>query len=77
MKEVQLVKGGWSCDAGYVWWAYVCELDVNHTRYGGKKLFEPDNSRPDNDVMSPVSSCEKWCKENGYKIVRRTEGMTS
>ena len=77
MKEVQLVKRGWSSDAGYIWWAHVCEIDIGQSTYRGKKLFEPNNNTRRDNVMFPVLSCEKWCKKKGYKIIRRTIGMTS
>ncbi|MCK4252284.1 hypothetical protein KAX97_12620 [candidate division WOR-3 bacterium] len=61
--EVKIVWGGWSCNAGYVHWAYVCDIRKEVPWYAktqqdkevcsiGKKLFEPplrtETSNPKN-----------------------------
>lgn len=51
MEKVVLVRGGWSCQLGYVHWAYVAKhvegQPVNTIRPGcekiGEKLYQPPN----------------------------------
>lgn len=61
-KKVKIVWGGWSCNAGYVHWAYVCEIQEAPDYYKnasysekligtiGKKLFEAPNR---NEIDNP------------------------
>ena len=64
--NVKIVWGGWSCVAGYVHWAYVCEINpvadyaIRAGNYQdqqvstiGNRLFEPHNRT---DIYYPKNS---------------------
>jgi len=82
--NVKIVWGGWSCAAGYVYWAYVCEIKkvpdwargkiVDEFRGEdiesiGKKVYEPPSSGPNDDNKFPKGLCQQWCKEHNHKII--------
>ena len=78
--DVVLVRGGWSCEAGYIQWAYVAKAKPpDESRKGrfvgavnvyemsriGERLFEPPTSREN----SPTPIVEKWIKDNGHNLI--------
>ena len=81
--DVKIVWGGWSCAAGYIDWAYVCEVQAVPVQYKGivdegfnaedvmsigKRLFQPPNSL-NGEKGKPVDKCKEWIKLEGYHSV--------
>ena len=81
--NVKIVWGGWSCAAGYIDWAYVCQIKEVEERFKelvidgfrgediesiGEKLYEPPNSL-NGEKGNPKELCRQWCEENNHKII--------
>jgi len=76
-KKVFIVKGGWSCNAGYVVWSYVAEdtgIEASYakTQYDkciakiGKRLFEPVNRLGSMYKGELLNKCIQFVKDNKY-----------
>ena len=75
-KKVFIVKGGWSCNAGYIVWAYVAEdkekspfyatLYDKHISRIGKRLFEPPNILNSKYEDELLNKCVEFVKNNNY-----------
>jgi hypothetical protein len=76
-KRVFIVKGGWSCNAGYMVWAYVAEDTGEKVTYAktlydkqiariGKRLFEQPNKLGDMYEDELLNKSIEFVKSNNY-----------
>ena len=86
-KKVFIVKGGYSCNAGYMVWAYVAKdtgkepfyasLYDKHISRIGKRLFDQPNKLGDMYENELLNKCKEFVKNNNYycnmTIVMRTD----
>ena len=87
-EKVFLVRGGWSCGAGYMVWTYVAKVKDKEPSYTkspydiavskiGERLFKPDNKLGRCHEQDLTNSCVKFIEDNNYFcdtiIVMRTD----
>lgn len=75
--KVLIVKGGWSCNAGYMVWAYVAKDNEKDASYAktpyekyvariGEKVFEPENKLGSKHDKELLDKCFQFVKDKGY-----------
>ena len=74
--EVFIVKGGYSCNAGYVVWAYVARDTGKAPHYAsreydkyicriGERLFDPQMKLGEKYAHELFTACKKYINDNG------------